>query len=395
MAFNWVDWSPDTDFDFTINAFDDLEIRRANDKLHYFYDAKHARLIKDFVLESRTRVDLMCRVTLIESSGRYSPRLKVWKRDKSTKATLQWEGTEPPIVHLIKATVDLDGGHENFWRLIAYLQCLEGLDVPSENFRVAQLSDEELLSLMLIQDRASLIEALGIALDGSLTNADISVLAGRKREVEYFRRLLHEEEFFETECEAQEQNPEALWQAFFERSSWIFGYGLELVAHDSLGDGKLERITTGANVFGGGGKRVDAIMQSRALVSGLLFCEIKRHDTPLLRQTRYRDPDVYVASAELVGGVAQLQKTVRKAVRGMMGQINSLTEDDGSPTGLDFSTTKPRQIVVAGTLDEFRIGDRINGEKMESFELFRKSLVDVEVITFDELYHRAKYIVSN
>ena len=162
MAVNWVDWSPDTDFDFTLNAFDDLEIRRANDNLHYFYDARHARLIKDFILENRLRVALMCRVTLIESNGRYSPRLKVWKRDKSTKATLQWQGTEPPIIHLIKATVDLDGGHENFWRLISYLQLLDGLDVPSDSFRAAPLSNADLLSVMQVQDRSSLIEALGI-----------------------------------------------------------------------------------------------------------------------------------------------------------------------------------------------------------------------------------------
>ena len=35
------------------------------------------------------------------------------------------------------------------------------------------------------------------------------------------------------------------------------------------------------------------------------------------------------------------------------------------------------------------------GEMMESFELYRKSIMDVEVITFDELYGRAKFIIGD
>lgn len=135
-------------------------------------------------------------------------------------------------------------------------------------------------------------------------------------------------------------------------------------------------------------------MRSRAAISTLLFCGIKRHDTPLLRTKRYRDPDIYTASEELVGGVAQLQKTVRKAYCSLKGQIESQTGDDGTPTGLDFSTTKARQVLVVGSLREFRTEHGVNGEKVESFELFRKANSDIEVITFDELFERARFILT-
>ena len=36
----------------------------------------------------------------------------------------------------------------------------------------------------------------------------------------------------------------------------------------------------------------------------------------------------------------------------------------------------------------------VNGEQMESFELYRKSHNEVEVITFDELYERARFIIE-
>ncbi len=57
-----------------------------------------------------------------------------------------------------------------------------------------------------------------------------------------------------------------------------------------------------------------------------------------------------MGSKELVGGVAQLQKTVRKAIRQLKDQVERHTEDDGTPTGLDFSTTRPRQVLVIGNL---------------------------------------------
>jgi len=37
----------------------------------------------------------------------------------------------------------------------------------------------------------------------------------------------------------------------------------------------------------------------------------------------------------------------------------------------------------------------INEEKFSSFELFRQSLNSPEIITFDELYERTKYIVES
>ncbi|MBU1251014.1 MAG: DUF4263 domain-containing protein [Actinobacteria bacterium] len=133
---------------------------------------------------------------------------------------------------------------------------------------------------------------------------------------------------------------------------------------------------------------------TKAFISTLLFCEIKRHDTPLLKPSPYRPPDVYVASDELVGGIAQLQKTVRKSYRRLIDQVEEHTLADGTPTGLDFSTTRARQVLLAGDLQQFQTNKGLNGEKVESFELFRKAHPDIEVITFDELLARARFIVE-
>ena len=90
-----------------------------------------------------------------------------------------------------------------------------------------------------------------------------------------------------------------------------------------------------------------------------------------------------------------MQKTVRKVIRKMNGQIHRLYEADGSPTDIDISTTQPRQVVLIGSLEQFDSGQGTNAEKLETFELFRTSNSDMEVITFDELYQRARFIVRN
>jgi hypothetical protein len=60
----------------------------------------------------------------------------------------------------------------------------------------------------------------------------------------------------------------------------------------------------------------------------------------------------------------------------------------------EVSTIRPRQIVVAGQLSQLADGEEINIEKLTSFEMWRRGQLGVEVLTFDELYERARYIVE-
>lgn len=370
-----------------------LEIRPGTDSFHYFYDPAQSRLIKDFLLEDRPRVSLHCGVRLIARGDKYSPRIRLWKRDKSKRATELYETGEVVGSHVIKALVDTDGGHDNLLALMAYLIELSDAAVSEKAFRVVDATDAEIVAVLRGRSREDVVPIIQSVLDSPLTSAEVATLSGRMQDLEEFESMLSDADYFRTR--AGVGSSEAAWQKFFERATWIFGYGLSLVSHAAMDGGKLERISVGNNVFTGAGKRSDAIMRTRALISTLLFCEIKKPDTDLLvRGEPYRRPDVYAPSAELVGGAAQLQKTVRKAIRLMMKQVETHTEPDGTPTGLDFSTTRPRQILIAGNLGEFRTSTGVNAEKMESFELFRKSQTDIEVITFDELLERARFIVK-
>lgn len=156
---------------------------------------------------------------------------------------------------------------------------------------------------------------------------------------------------------------------------------------------KLELMTTGSGVFTGAGQKSDALMRTRRFVSSLLFGEIKRHDTDLLDSEAYRPPDTIAPSSELAGGLVQVQKTAYKAVRKLESLYQHHSKD--GEYQFDVSTVHPRKVLVIGRLEEFSTDGHINTEMLSSFELFRRSIVDIEVLTFDELYERAVFIVKN
>ncbi|MFG3532773.1 Shedu anti-phage system protein SduA domain-containing protein [Streptomyces sp. NPDC047917] len=389
-----------TEFDVTRRDFTDLEIRGSQDSggFHYLYDTRARRMITDFVLDDRPQVATLCSVTIIKKGDHFTPRIKLWKKDKKKAGEVSATQTVPETgtTRAVKALVDTGEVHENFWKVINFLQGCTSLSTPGSSLQPVAGDEAQLAQLLTGQDRTTVLGAVRTAIGGGLTEEDIRLISNRKEQLQRFERLLTDPKYFrQEESLATTRGAEAIWQAFFEANQWIFGYGLNLIACESINDGKLERITTGANIFGGAGKRIDAIMRSKGLISSMLFCEIKTHDTELLSKTPYR-AGVYQASKELGGGVAQVQKTASKAQQLISSQfLTRIYEEDGTPTDTELSTTRPRQVVVIGSLREFTHNGAVNPEKMSSFELYRTSIQDVEVITFDELYERACFIVED
>lgn len=389
-----------TEFDVTRRDFADLEIRSSQDSsgFHYLYDTRACRMVTDFVLDDRPQVATLCNVTIIKKGDTFTPRIKLWKKDKRKAGEASATQTVPDTgtTRAIKALVDTGDVYENFWKVINFLQGCAGLSTPGDSLQLVARDEDQLAQLLTGQDRTMVLGAVRTAIGGGLTEEDIRLISNRKEQLQRFERLLNDPDYFQQEESlATTRGAEAVWQAFFEANQWIFGYGLNLIACESIDDGKLERITTGPSIFGGAGKRIDAIMRSKGLISSMLFCEIKTHDTELLAKTPYR-PAVYQPSKELGGGVAQVQKTASKAQQLISRELlTRIYDDDGTPTGVELSTTRPRQVVVIGSLREFTHNSDVNPEKINSFELYRTSIQDVEIITFDELYQRACFIVED
>ncbi len=258
------------------------------------------------------------------------------------------------------------------------------------------VTDEQLRHLVLSNVQARTLlqdneELFAEVLKSEITKQDVVAVGYRKRQLDAFKRLLEDEGYFASVQERKQCTKEAVWQQYFEKNPWIFGYGLSYIPLSGLTERKLEQVVHGYTVADHG-KRVDALLRTRGVISSLCFVEIKTHKADLLQNKPYR-PGCWAASAELAGGVSQVQGTVAMAAESIRTKL-SLKDDSGMPTGEEAFNYLPKSFLVIGGLDQFVGEHGVNEDKYRSFELYRRNTTSPEIITFDELYERARYIVQ-
>jgi hypothetical protein len=222
---------------------------------------------------------------------------------------------------------------------------------------------------------------------------DVVALAGRRRALEEFRLLLDDDAHFDA-ASADAGGPEHVWQKYFQANPWTLGIGLGSQLLTSWSDDRLEQVVAGYSVHGAG-KRADAFLRTAGVIRSLVFAEFKHHRTELLKSTEYR-PAIWRPSNELVGGLAQVQGTVQRALSSLGDRLQKRDSEGFETAGEVSYLLRPRSFLIIGRLEEFT-NDRgeHHPDKVKSFELFRRHLHEPEVVTFDELLARAEWIVDS
>jgi hypothetical protein len=320
------------------------------------------------------------------------------------KALFDVDDRSIDTLHLQTFTRETGVPHKNFDYCL-YADEIDALVEFVMRIRSEQFSDgtkvridEEQLGNYRLTDAAAKLLLSGNAhlladLAAQMATEDIIAIAYRREQLKVFSRLLSDSEFFESQRkETGASGPEAVWQAFFERNPWIFGYGLFFVFTTGFDPSRLEQVVAGQNISSSG-KRADALMQTQGLIKSLCFVEIKTPQTPLLRTTPPR-PGTWAISADVAEAVAQSQMTVQRAQEQLHERIFG-KDDEGNPTGGTAFLLRPRSVLLVGHLKEFISAHGVNESKFTSFELFRRQLGSPEMLTFDELYERAKFIVEH
>jgi len=221
---------------------------------------------------------------------------------------------------------------------------------------------------------------------------DLIAISHRREQVEKFRQLLRDDDFFD-QMAAQHSRPEDVWQKFFESNPWILGVSLTGQLLNGWSNERLEQIVVGSSIVGPG-KRADALLRTAGRIRSMVFAEIKTHRTKLLTEPSYRS-GCWAPSKHLAGGVAQVQGTVSLGVEKMSGRIADLAPDSTEIPGEFTYLIRPKSFLVIGMLNEF-IGERGGHDtaRFRSFELYRRNLMEPEVITFDELLAKAEYLAE-
>jgi len=183
---------------------------------------------------------------------------------------------------------------------------------------------------------------------------------------------------------------ESFWQEFFTNNDWIFGYGLNYQFLHLLED----QPDYGGRTFKGtGSQKGDFLMRTDADSRFTVLVEIKTPATKLLsytksepRQVKNPRNDVWLLSSDLLGAISQIQVNCRTWSIDSQRSENTRILDKANTF-----TVEPKGILIIGNTNELVKNESI----VSCFESYRRNTKNPEIITFDELYKRAEFIVNN
>ncbi|MGB6199840.1 MAG: Shedu immune nuclease family protein [Candidatus Acidiferrales bacterium] len=362
-----------TDFVVGRDNFSDLIINlTAQDSFYYFSNQRDHRLIKRFVLDcTRPNVLYCCEVSLIKKKDKFTPRLHLTVRDQYGR--LKTRSLKNGETIGLKASVSLKECYVQFWQLISYLKTLGDIEgIPEGSFSLVSKKDVEIVAALRERDPESIKSIIKQLSAGvPLSQEEVNELLQRKKRLKEFEDPLVQS--------ASEHH----WQDFFEDNKWIFGYGLNYVILSVQG----QAYVGGKQFNRRGGQTPDFIGITSGDVRFTVLVEIKMPSTSLLDGTAEMRNGAWSLSKELTDALAQTQANVDRWNR--EGARTDENRDTLERAGI--YTVKPKGIIVIGRLAQVR--DDLH--KLQTFERFRRSIYDVEIITFDELFDRARFIVEH
>jgi len=166
---------------------------------------------------------------------------------------------------------------------------------------------------------------------------------------------------------------EEVWQKLFNENSYL----LSSIIKSPVIHFKGKSYVGGKNLDNRGGKLIDYIFKN-TITNNVTLIEIKTPETKLLGN-KYRG--VFPASNDLSGSIIQI-----------LNYKNELSKDYYQLKAKEkesFYTFNPECLIIAGRTDQLD-----SEEKIESFELFRTSLSNIRIITYDELFENINQFVK-
>lgn len=294
--------------------------------------------------------------------------------DKADFASLKLKKVQFHKTYGWREVEKVELNHFHVAQMQEFISIISGLDLSDAKKTRISLGNINLNALATLIRTTNGPELIKQLAESPALTQDIYAVARKREALSEFQEMLGGDA------------SEPQWQAFFESNQWIFGHGLHYVALEKVGK-KLETITTGA-AFDTAGKRADALARTRAEVSQYVLVEIKKHSTPLLRSQQYR-AGCWAVSDEVSSAVTQVQKTTFDFVR--THYRDTLKDEQGNDTDQSVYAVEPRSFLVIGSTSQL-VG---NDDKVTCFELFRRNVRAPEILTFDELFYRAKFIVEH
>lgn len=356
-----------------------------------------ARLVDPIVIEESSTTRKVLIVDINDKKKSIGETVGITIVHQRRKGKTDWEDVKAIPLSTLKGGegVKLDLNSETTKKLYDQLTKLyalvneEGVQFGEQEFTVAK-ADE---IIKVSRDRKVLIERLLSENYGDeVWNELVSLnpdLATRLSLARLHANRVTALEVFQQNLE-QNNAAESFWQKFFADNDWIFGYGLN---YQFLHLFEEQPDYGGKNYTGSGSQKGDYLMRTSANARFTVLVEIKTAATPLLSyekneptKPRKLRNDVWLLSHHLLGAISQIQVNARTWA------IDSQRVENVRAMDKDVTyTVEPKGILVIGNTGELKTDESI----ISCFESYRRNISNPEIITFDELFERAKFIVHS
>jgi hypothetical protein len=281
---------------------------------------------------------------------------------------------------------------DEFRRLLAFLDRIAFIDLSNEDrFDIEDISTGTGRKAIIDAADRGIVERIRAmsgddrevflgALQGSLSTEEVNILLGRRQALEAFERRIGDGVWSERE-----------WQDFFEREPWVFGYGLDYRVMRTF---DREMTVSGGGTDNRDKPVVDFLM---SFTSYTVLVEIKRPDTPIFRARQGGGGSragTRAFSAEFTGAVSQILEQKAEWLA-FAGSGEHFTRD--GTRRLEARTRNAKTILVIGSRAEFEAAGNPRTAQVlhDTFELFRRETQSIDIVTFDELLERARFITQD
>lgn len=292
----------------------------------------------------------------------------------------------------------------NLGEIIAFAKFISEVDLKGISERRIKLGDEsfdklddetkkKLKTLLSTDDGQEVI--LALLNDGAITGLDIVNVGYRKRQLQVFKKLLDSSDYWKEYRQGQkakgykldDSKEEKVWQHFFKKNPWIFGYGLDYKYLEIL---QNEATVRGADVSGKGSENLDTLAGTEDYT---VLVELKKPSTKLFEKDENRS-NSWKLSKDLFWAVSQILEYKASHQVEWVQDNDKHYDSDGNK--LTHKALDPKTILIIGR-DSMFAGDNDRDEKIKkrTFELYCRDSRNIKILTYDELYRRARFIVES
>jgi hypothetical protein len=336
---------------------------------------------------------------LAEIDGALCLRLTGQKRRTQVTATVTHDDNQIARLTFQKFQSRVDGSYQSsaqdtftfrdgeFASLLGFLNQIKFIDLSNEQgFKIDDLSQGSGRKAIIDSSDVQIVESIrGLdkdqrvavlkSLSGSLSLQEINLLLGRKQALEEFERQIEAMDWAERD-----------WQEFFEKQSWIFGYGLDYRIMR-----QFDRESTTA--AGGSDNRNRPVVDFLTTFTDYTaLVELKLPSTPIFANRAGR-AGTRQFSSQFMGAVSQILE--QKAEWLAFAASGEHYNRDGRK--LEARTRNAKAILVVGRNSDLVAegDDRETNVLRDTFELFRRETRTIDIVTYDELLERARFIARD